>query len=448
MATPPVTIYGKTDCVSYYRGGTGATHFATLAGDFYTSLFKFLQTLSTSGVVDLVTYNTGAGGTGIGYWNEATRFGSGPFSVWKFKASGERTWDWYFYMHCNSGSSAGSYEETAAQTPTKVLGSATTDGASIRSVIVQAAICLSTSLTGSVSVNPWNGTISAGAATKTTPVWSTASNPNNQLFVFPRQNYLTGANVTNKDNCMRLARFHTNLPRAEARWNFFSDGHGLAVAQMFAESNAIYQRRYMVHYFGPYRLSNAVTQSNPGNVIAGTGSLGFICFASQPPGIYGPSNGNFKTNTIPDYTQIGQRTNADTVIDGGMLATLDKGIRVFMLANDYSAGLVFPYQPNIFMNYKIVERPYSVVGYTEAGFQGFTGWVDSVLIRSIGNGYVSGDTATNDQRAIFGAGVTPANDRMITMPWHSASMPPGSTMLAIDAAQRDGFTFSIPNYSI
>jgi len=454
MATTPTTIYGKTDCVTYYRTGTGAAPYnAIMAGDYYTSLYKFLVYLSSSGVTELVAMNTGSNGNGVGYWNEATHFGNGAFSVWKFKANSTRDWDWYFYIHNNSGSSAGSYEETAAQTPTKLMGLANFDtAAGTRSVIAQAAICISTSLSGSVNTNPWNGTISNGAATKRTPVWTTGSNPNNSLFVFPRQNYLSGSNATAKDSCLPLIRYHPNLAKAEHRWNFFCDGNGLAIAQGHIGTVTAYLRRHVIQYFGPFRLINAVTQSNPGNVLSGTGSLGFLVVRSQNADFAAIDSAGYVQDSLPEYTTIGQTANtsavSSTLYEGGMLATLDKGIRTYQLSSDYTSGLTFPQQPNIFMGNKIVERPYSIIASGETGFQGFVGWLETPLIRAIGNGFLPGDMAQQNQRAVFGSGTTVASNRMITMPWPSSSLPPGSVFTAGDALQRDGFTFSIPNYSI
>lgn len=442
MATQPTTVYSKIECLSYYRGGTGATHNATIAGDYYTSLFKFLQSITSSGLIDLVTYNTGSGGNGIGYWNEATRFGAGAFSVWRMKANGERIWDWYLYIHTNSGSTAGSFEETTAQTPTKVLGVAA--DSTHRAVIAQAAICVSTSLTGSVNFNPWNGTTSNGAATKGTPVWNTGSNPNNKLFVFPRQNYLSGSSATNRDNCFYLERlFNTTMP-AQQRWNFFFDGHCLAMAQNYHSSTVVAQRQYKINFFGPFRLANAVTQSNPGNVLSGTGSLGFLCFSSQPAGL----GVSFKSNTLPEYDTIGQLAYLNSIPEGGMLATIDKGIRTYQLASDFNAGLNFPAQPNLYMNNKITERPYSVVAVGEAGFQGFVGWLETPLIRAIGTGYLTGDTSDTGQRAVFSSDTDPTTNRSITMPWPSSAEPPGSIFISNDTAQRDGYSFTLTGYSI
>lgn len=440
MATPPTTIYGKTDCVTYYRTSTGAAPGnAVMAGDYYTSLYKFLVYLSGSGVTELVSMNTGSGGNGVGYANEATRFGNGAFSVWKFKANATRDWDWYLYIHGMNGTNSFLSPSNVVPTRTAI---GTTMSLSDETVMLgmQAAF----SVSGVYSRNPWNGSISlSGTAYKGSPVWTSGSN-NYTLGVLPRINNSSGSFDTNKEMMATVlhTRFFQNGGTAKAngraRYHYLFDGDGFLFAVDHTINNVALTGSYYTSYVGPFNLMTSIIQANSGSMdlLGGTGSLGFVMLGQ--PDWQENNMWNAPTqHTLYEYSTYGSRVPLTSTPEGGVFVTKTIGVRTCVLANN-SVVHTTQYSPNPFANFAYDQIPFSVLS-NETNFAGFVGLLSTSLIRSIVGTPTSHDVGSNGLRAVIAANNTAAN-RKITIPWSGSA--PGTNLT------REGITMSLPNYTL
>jgi len=422
-------VYGKIDCSNIFYSNEVDTH----GNEMYVNLFNFLTYLSGNNVVDLVTYFTGslALGSGTDYWDTANRCGQGAFSVWKWKANANRNWDWYMMIQNHSGSS--NLQINANCTPTLLGGG--TFYSNAKGILMQIAI----SVSGSISYNPWNGTISMGNAAKTTPVWVTGSNPSASLHVFPRTNNISGSDPTAKSTVMIIGRESSNTSPVAYRAHFLADSDSLVMfsdhANNIIGNGPCLSQNYFASYYGPFKLIPGISQSNIVNTLGQSGSLGFVSLTS----IIQNSTGRSST-TIPEYTNIGPITTDINSYEGGLLATTDIGVRRYFVSND-NTSMVSTYNPNSMLgiaNNELDERMFSLI-LNENPYYGFAGWLDTPLFRNVVN-INTHHVRYDGLRAVFG-GTTVIADRKISTVW-SGSNPPGAFW------GRTGYNIFVPSSSI
>lgn len=436
MANP--TVYGKVDCYSESLTGIATVDLIRTSQEIYVGLFNFLEYLETQGETELITYYSGSGGLGTGkdYWNTANMAGSNSFSVWKIKSNVERDWDWYLYIHGMNGT--GSMISTSNSTPSR-----TAAGTSFTNESVVLSMQAAMSVSGALSANPWNGTISlSGAAYKSSPVWVTGAQ-DYKLFVLPRANNVSGAYNTTKElqaTIFHAGYFSTTLRANDrARYHYFFDGHGFLFSINHSVSNSLLSGSYYTSYVGPFTLMDSITTTNTGSndLLGEGGNLGFVMLTSTDQ-----TSGNLFTqppaHTFFEYSSYGSTTPAAATPEGGVLVTKTVGVRTAMLAND-NAFHTTTYSPNPFAGNSYDERIYSVLS-NEANHAGFAGIITSPLLRCIVGLPSSHDVSATGLRAVLAANTT-ATNRKITVPWTSSLGAPGTNLTRV------GITFSIPNYT-
>lgn len=436
-------IYGKIDCFSNIVAGSAATQHHAV-NESYVQLYKFMQYLETQGVVSLYTMYSGsvqgAGSFGIGYWDEASRIGSGAFSVWRWlpNTSSNRSWDWYMMLQCTSG--AANIDALPAQAlPLRTDVNSTEANSTL--TVLAAAFALSGS---GASISPWNGTVDvSGVAAKGSVVWTSGSGIGNSVHVFPRGNNITGSFATNKQDTFSISRYATTTlaTNAKMRTHMFSDGDGILICLDSAISNggtATLLQNYNVFYIGPYSMIDAISQSNPGKVLGVSGSKGFMAFSSKAENALSTVMTNASTTT-PNTTNIGSTTAAAATQNGGAFANTDIGVRIYQI--DYGNYNTTTYAPNKLISTGSVfdEKVWNVTFTETSLFNGAAGYLNTPLIRSV-VGLQSHDVRPDGLRAVFGGSNTVTNP-MITTPWSGSNSPGTNTT-------RDGINFTIANYTL
>jgi hypothetical protein len=439
MAT---TIYGKIDCYSDIVGASGISD-ARLTNETYVQAYKFMQYLQTEGVTELYTMYSGSvtsgGSFGVGYWDEPTRFGNFPFSVWRFKpnAATGRSWDWYLMLQCTSGANALD-SATAQALPVRTED----NNSAVNAYLFLTAGAFALNATGD-SITPWSGSVNtAGSAAKGAIVWTSGSSAGSTVHVFPRINNASGTFVVNKQCMQASTRFGTGGSRTQvrARTHFFSDGDSFLMLQDAASTNGgspTLAQNYNITYYGPYSMIDAISQSNPGKVLGISGSKGFLAFGSRAENA---ESTVYSTNTtIPNEVQIGTATATAATREGGVFATTGTGVRVLNLS--YGNYNTTTYSPNKLINSGSVydEKALMVMSVGETNFNGMAGYLNTPLIRSV-VGLQSHDVRADGLRAVFGATNT-VTLPMASTPW-SGSNSPGTGLT------RDGINFTITNYSL
>lgn len=397
------TYYAKLNCLS------NPTNKENIANEQYKNICDFMSYLTGSGVVDLVSWNSGSGAVSGSfdtrtYWDGARPFGAGANSLWRMKANANRPWDWYLYLQMVSGSAT-----VAAQTfnqPIVNYNQASFVGSSqYRGVLVQTATCFS----GTTSFNPWNGTISDGNSTAANPRWVSGA-LGRTMYVFPRSNDLGGSHVTSRNNSVAATTAQMGTTN-QAVSHYIYDGDSL-----YTCTDWNFSRGADIRYFGTFDLNPSLS----GSGICG-GTKGFLMNAG-----YSATN-TFFTNTV--FGDIGGTTFDPQGGIGVPIGIMVSGSRgsIFQTISNFIGTT---YQPNQLLS-KFDEFPI-YVGVSESPHFGFLGTID--LFKGI-IGAQSYTTTQDLSRFVIGGNTTPT-DRKITLPW-TGSFAPGYI-----ASPREGYTFT------
>lgn len=416
---PTRTYYGKLDCYS----SVASTQ--ELIDEMYKGTLDFLTYLSSSNQVDLVAWNSGSGAPAATFENRtysdgAFPYGGGAFSLWKFRTNSRRNWEWYLYLQRAD-------ESTSVRTVTQyswtlpITGSASTSAVTngiifsnvshnTRGIIMQAALCVS----GTTSFNPWNGSISQGAANASLGAgngsvrWVSGSD-SRRLYVLPRSNDLGGVHTLQKSNATPLVI----TAATTARYNFMYDGDALQVVYDGGANNT-----YAYNYVGGFELRNALTASG----ICGS-DYGFLMYAYQPNAQNEPT---LITDTLSFNSTIGDVSGSAggsaTGVNGGVVCPVKAAVSGSkgMILNILDGWSTAAYQPNTYTN-RYEEFPI-LVGASESPFLGFVGTLNTGLVRVMRDVQVH-DTTADFSRAVF-AGTTTLSNLSISTPWAGTS-PPG-----------------------
>lgn len=435
------TIYAKLNCISSQSFSNNLDG-NRLTQEIYANLFNFLDYLRIAGITELVTRYSG-----YEFWDATGSVaGSNAFSVWKFKSTATRPWDWYLYIH-NGTFNSGSYTSPSNIIPTRIMTknsggtpvlstSDTTTG--YYGVFIQAAF----SISGSSSTNPWNGTVDlTGNATKTTPVWNTGSD-GYSLHVFPRINNISGSAATEKDAITPICKYSTGAnANTESKFNyhFWSDGDGLLFmnqAVVSATKPASLPANYgYSSYIGPFKLLDGIIAANSGALLGGTGSYGFCMMGNNA---FQVENAALTTHIWNDYTNIGNIVPGTGTIDGGFFIANSYGVRVGALGADSNTNTT-TFQPNPFAGNRIDGRQY-VVYATENIYSGTIGYIDNQLFRVMGGSPRTHDITSDGKYIIMGTSNT-ANNRRLIVPWTSSAGSAGTGSL------RAGTNVTITNFN-
>lgn len=401
---PTKTYYGKLNCLS------NPASKENIANEQYKAFCNFMSHLTGSGVVELISWNSGSGATSGSFetrthWDGAKPFGFGAHSLWKMKSNTERPWDWYLYVQMVSGSAA-----VAAQTfnqPIVNYNSANMgNNSNLRGIIYQAAVCFS----GSTSYNPWNGTISDGNSTAANPRWASGS-IDRTMYLSPRSNDLGGSHVTSRNNSFILNSATINTSN-QVMCQYIYDGDALYVSTDYNFSRAT-----DVRYIGSFELNPSLS----GSGICGS-TKGFVNYIGTD------STNMFFTNTA--FGDTAGTSGDPSGCIGIPLGIMVSGSRagILQVVNNFIGSTYTPNQSYSFDEYPIY------VGVSESPHFGFFGILNTGLIRAtIGQGLYH--TSKDNSRAVFGSNYTITN-RKITIPW-TGSYAPGYV-----GSTREGYTYT------
>jgi hypothetical protein len=375
-----------------------------LSNEYYTTFCKFMNYLTASNLVTLLTWNSGAnavsGSFGARtYFDGTLPFGGGSHSIWKFHTNSNRNWEWYLYTQVVSGYGGG-IRASPLQFNAPLSGYASTsdfiqNNNTFRGILMQAAVLVS----GSSSFNPWSGSLSDGNSTAGNPRWISGALDRN-LFVLPRSNDFGGATISRRDNAVMFGEKYTSTTTT-MRYHFIYDGDGLVVLND-EDSNS----SYGMSYVGPFELRTSLTSSGIGG-----GPFGFIMYSQL----------DALTNTITLATSFGDTAGTVSAQNGGIVLNLGVMATGSKAAINDSVGtfLGSTYQPNFVTN-QYDEFPI-FVGGNEAPAVGLFGALNSGLIRYAVDVAVH-DTTADFSRAIFG-GSAVTSDVKIACAWTGGLAP-------------------------
>ena len=478
------TIYGKVDCYSTSSLGGNTVHdFHRLTNEVWANLHYFMVFLYNKGIVEPVAGNLGAGGAGVGFWDgrdevgsSSLTWGNAPYFVWKWKANANRPWDWYMYIQSLSGSVSGSPTPitkvqglNAWQNPTQVAGYRDENwrysGNNTCAILFSCAV-----LTGSVPDSPWNDGTPPGSNlinnAKGNPVWSTGSNPNNKLAVFPRTNYNLSAldpyagippliPAVDNNSILFTTRAYGGFGAARARYHFYADSDSFMFVVDSADTSNNLNYNYQVTYLGPFDLYNEIAQLYPTTSLLKTGSdnqyKGFMVLhhgahpGNGPIGDAAIDSNKYNFNN-PNLTQFGYgyytgyfiNSNVFMRPDAGLVANFQDGPRNFQVDAEwvYTYDGSNAWEPNYYASSSYCGRSMMVLS-NEGGYQGQIGWLNSPLIRLIPPPLTSHDIATNGSKVVFRVCADGNNtSNRLLAPW-SGSNAPGTVN------NRNGFYFEI-----
>lgn len=417
------TIYSQTNC--YYTSSLGTSADVERCNmDFYINFVKFLSQLETQGKVNRIAYFTGSGGLGSGtdYWDTANRSGYNSFGVWRFLTSSTRNYEWYLYLHCTSISQSSVIVPTNAN-PTTVINTfplyQNSEMPSRQGVYYQVAICYS----GALSYNPWNGTTGSFLVdAKSNPVWSTGSNPNANLVIFPRDNDKYGATSVSRDLVGTLIRWNKVFPFVNKIFShFFYDENNLLICAENRGNNQYISGTYnFINYIGEFTPTNAVSYSLSSSMLPN--GKGFCAFQSSGPD--GMQNQiDQPNNTIAIGSNNGYHV-ASGFNQGGVFIDSTFGTMTCRIEADIGTTNTIIGE-NQFLKtnnlWSFEERPLYVYTYDIAwprSAAGILGIVNTPLLRYT---YGMDNHSVANQRAVLGASYA-RNTYKITVPWTGSLM--------------------------
>lgn len=194
------TFRGKVECLA-----AEANEFLN-SGVVFKNAFDVLEAHPQTTRIAL-SHGTGSG---TDYPGEANPFGNGAFGCWRFDSTGSRAFDWYLFV-----SAAGI---TSGVTPSSLGLQADGANGSSSSGYVLCSAAVGVGGDG----NPWNGTENNdGTDTIGTPLWANPGGGGTNVQVVPASNSTSGADGTNRNNC--IVAFIEGTPGNDARHNIVCD---------------------------------------------------------------------------------------------------------------------------------------------------------------------------------------------------------------------------------
>lgn len=200
---------GKIDCLLPQRGALGQ---GACANYLFTALYRAFRLFATNGVCVEVARFNGLGSTaGDCDWpNGAKPYKSYAWFLFKFPATQQRAWDWYF--HCQWSNNTG-------------LGITNHPGSANSWWYENLAIQVARGIGSTATI--WNGTTLAnGADTKgSAPYWKIPSG-GSRVAVLPRNNGPGGSWASGKESFVQLLRTDAD---SQQRLHIVTDGDAVAI---------------------------------------------------------------------------------------------------------------------------------------------------------------------------------------------------------------------------
>lgn len=384
MAGP---LHGNIDCLA----GSSIPSKET-SHTMFKNLYDFLNTLTSSGVVTRIAYNTGSFGSGTGYYDDPNPFGRNAWYCFRFNTSSVRTWDWYMLVQHTSGT--GNFGQTPGD-PGLTNGAAEAQSSNEGTLAIATATLIST---GGANLNPWNGTtLNNGDDVKGDPVWNSGS-ASDILSVLPRSNNAGGSHDTSKQNMAEL--WNSTSSTSTTRFHFLSDDDGIAFFIGATSDNTTYG----INYVGHYQPRSELTSSNF------TPMVMFIRNSSTVDLLDSQENYGTTAGTSTNY-------EGGIVISGavriGRIARYDAGWQVDSTVQPNSA--ITPAQHDVFS--------VPVLAY-ESPNLGQVGYIVSPIYQELYNAN-SHDTNADLSRAVLGNSSTTATTKIFTA-WTGSVAAPGT----------------------
>lgn len=379
-------------------GGSGFTGRMPI-NEAFTGLYNFLTSSYAQSVgIQQIAYNTGSGGTGMGWWDSATPSGENAWACFKFASA---SIPFYMLIQYNnsdtSNSITGQSFGTAPGSPAQLGAGA--------SYVAGLGIQFAMDDNGG---NVWNGTVlNNGQDNKGTIVWMSGS-ATGSLFVFPRSNSAGGSHATQRQNMFPMVQAVTSnvngIKQSGARVHILVDQNNFMYLHDIA-----YDGSYQVTYFGKYDVRPDITSSLPPYLMIG----------------YKTEN----TNPTPNYalSTIYGTTAGNTDVEGGIIMPLTaayganngqqgvKGMSIDLVPNFLFDGRFHP--NSTFSPAKYDVYP-AFVALNESPIFGFLGRINFF---SMCYGLPSHATDSTKTRAVFGANNQAAAKMVV--PWDGLSSP-------------------------
>jgi len=384
------TIHGNVDCL------VGSAEPArTAAHTLFTSTFKLLTSLTSSGRVSRIAYNTGSFGTGTGYWDEADNFGRNAWALFRFNTSPARTWEWYFLIQVTSGT--GNFG-AAPGNPGLLNGVAEAQSGNEGSFGMASATMLGT---GGLNLNPWNGTtLNDGNDVKGDPVWSgsLADESGDRLAILPRSNNEGGSHTTSRENMAKA--YNSGTATVKHRFHILIDDDSIAFFSSEQDSGA-----YSCNYVGMYE---------PRTEISGTLFTPMVMFVSNLSLV----------NLLAAGESYGSTAGNNTGYEGGIVVS--GAVRIGRISK---TGTSWQEDPELQPNTAIWPPQHDIFSIPVLAFEspdiGHVGYIDTPIYQEI---YNAENHATNISvdRTVFGNS-TAANTIKIITAWNSSVGAPGTS---------------------
>lgn len=381
------TPHGVVDCVLTSTPTKEITH------SMFKSLFDLLNSMTGSGIVTRIAYNTGSNGTGTGYYDEPSPFGNNAWYCYRFNASASslRTADWYLLVQNASGS--GNFGDAPGDPG---LVNASSEGQSSNEGTLAFAAAGMVTAAGA-NANPWNGTTNNdGTDSKGDPVWNSGS-VDDVLSVLPRSNNNGGSHDSSRENMAEA--YNSTQGSADVRFHFIADNDGLA---FFIDNgdNLTYACNYVGHY-------------SPRAEISSSAFVPLLMFIRDGDGNAQPTS----------FESLGTTTGDGFSYEGGV--TIPAGVRVANLAK-YESGWMesTTFQPNTALNVPLNDVFAPVVLADEDPNTGQIGFLDTAIYAEIYNVNVH-DTNSDQSRTVFSTVTTTEAVKVFTA-WSGSAGTPGT----------------------
>lgn len=381
----PGEVHGKLDCFVNSVPAKEVTH------SVFKGLFDLLNSLTASGKVTRIAYNTGSNGSGTGYWDDPNPFGNNAWYCYRFNSSSVRTWDWYLLVQNASGS--GNFGDSPGN-PGLSNGIAQIQSYNEGTIAMAAAAMVTT---GGVSVSPWNGTTNNnGEDNKGDPVWNSGS-VGDVLRVLPRSNNSGGSHDASRENMAEL--FNSRSSTLSVRFHILIDDDGLAV---FIDPGN--NQNYACSYIGYYE---------PRTELTGAIETPLVMFVKD----------STTADIVGENENYGSTTGDNSVWEGGIVARDNCRIgRIGRYSNSWQQDTNL--QPNTQLDpgaFDVFSVP--VIGYEAGGF-GHVGYIVSSIYQEIYN-TDSHNVNSDSSRAVFGDSITTAAVKIYTI-WTGSIADPGT----------------------
>lgn len=411
------TIRGRIDCLTSAAGGTTTIQGGRNVQAIFNTIWAFLDahpnlTRISSYYGDAANHANIAAPTnvrGVGYWDEATNFGTNAFGVWRFNNA---AWPWFLMIEFSSATGATLLNSSR-------MHATTTDSGLF--VIGISAAWGKTGGGAAATTGVWGGgTANAGADARATTRWT---DPGGGIYVLPRSNNLYGTDATNRNNSTRLVTLSTGSGSPIA-FNMWADDDSFMIAHDYGNANT-WNASGVFRYVPRAGLTVARPYAMIVDTDGGTAQLPWFALSGNTANVFGGTAGNSANEggaIMPDG------------IPAGPVRPI--GLERYQVQSSTSFE---PTSIDGTASYNEFSIPIWACAPSETtSAMGHLGKLDPVFVREVYN-VSSADTNVAQTKAIFGGANALTNIKLV-MPWDGVTTP-RTYAGATDAIKRVGVAF-------